>query len=161
MTSSLQIRATNAATQCEQSCFTRRCGVYAFCSRLISAHTHTHLHYTLCSHHRNANILHSFSLVRTWARLRTILSRGTCLFLHTGPSKSQLKTPTLTKVGPKPYVSYTISPHFPYHPTSSPRHSCPPYLKPHHRFKFNRATISAAYHLPSLPCPMPTREYQI
>jgi hypothetical protein len=116
MTSSLQIRATNAATQCEQSCFTRRCGVYAFCSRLISAHTHTHLHYTLCSHHRNANILHSFSLVRTWARLRTILSRGTCLFLHTGPFKSQLKTPTLTKVGPKPYVSYTISPPLPLPP---------------------------------------------
>jgi hypothetical protein len=113
-----------------------RCGVCAFCSTLNSSYlrkrTRTHTSTVHCIHTTATQTFSiSFSLVRTWAKLRTILSRGTCLFLHTGLSKSQLKTPTLTRAGPKPYVSYTISPHLLYHPSSSRTAFLPSIFKNH------------------------------
>ncbi|SRR6266404_483508 len=95
----------------------------------------------------------SLPLVQTWAKLRTILSRGTCLFLHTGPSKSRLKTPVLTKPGPNPYVSCTTSPLLSLQMSSV-------YLKTRLRSKLNQAMMSAAYRLPSPHSLTPTREYQ-
>jgi hypothetical protein len=90
MTSSLQIRATNAATQCEQ---TRVVSVYA----LLTSHF-----FVSISRKRSM----SYSSVQTRANLRTILPHGLWHFLQTGLSKSQLKIPSLTMPGHNPYVAY-------------------------------------------------------
>ena len=154
MTFSLQIRATNAATQCEQTTFSfARCGVLltshflAFSyyprkpTRTSTIHCiHTPPHFILYSADlgqvTNNSVTWKVSLPAYWTVLVSIEDAN----LDEGWSQA-----------------VSILHHVPL-PLLYSRPLC---LKPHLRFKSNQATtrMSAAYHPPSLPSPTPTRKY--